>query len=106
MIIYRPPENTTACRGDNATISCGYVSGTVLPITWIINGTSVENSTIVNSSLYQLNIINPSYPILYSLIVFSINGTSTFQCIVHSTPNTTTSTLGTVTVIGTYVHAW
>ena len=32
-----------------------------------------------------------------SLTVFSINHTTTFQCVVHSTPNVV-STLGTVTV--------
>ena len=35
---------------------------------------------------------------MLSLTVFSINGTTTFQCVVLSTPNTT-STRGTVTVI-------
>ena len=101
VTITRPPENRTICRGSNVNISCRYGSSTVLPVTWIINGTSFTQQEVVDSPLYQLN--NPTAPMKVSLTVFSINGTTTFQCIVHSTPNTT-STLGTVTVTtGTYV---
>ena len=82
------------------TISCGYVTIMALPVTWIINGTSFTQQEIVNSPLYQLN--NPSSPITLSLTVFSTNGTTTFQCVVLSTPNTT-STHGTITVTGTYI---
>ena len=78
------------------TISCGYLTATALPVTWIINGTSFTLQEIVNSPLYQLN--NLISPPTVSLTVFSINGTTTFQCIVQSTPNTITSTRGTVTV--------
>ena len=96
------PQSITVCRGSDVTIYCGYSSGRALPVTWIINGTSFDQSAIVNSPLYQLN--NPTNPNTLSLTVFSINHTTTFQCIVHSTPNTTTSGLGTITVtIGTYV---
>ena len=95
MEITAPPENPTVCRGSNVTISCGYGSATALPVTWIINGTSLTQQEIVDSPLYQLN--NPASPRALSLIAFSINHTTTFQCIVHSTLNTT-STLGTVTV--------
>ena len=77
------------------TISCGYTSATALAVTWIINGISFTQEEIVNSPLYQLN--DPNTPMRYSLTVFSINGTTTFQCIILSTPNTT-STHGTVTV--------
>ena len=97
-----PPENTTVCRGSDVTISCGYVTATALPVTWIINGTSFTHEEINNSPLYHLN--NNTTPIAYSLTVFSIYGTTTFQCVVLSTPNTT-STRGTVTVIGMYIHA-
>ena len=97
-----PPENTTVSRGSNVTISCGYQWSTFLPVTWIINGTSFTQQEIVYSPLYQLN--NPTSPMTLSLTVLSINYTTTFQCIVHSTPNTT-STLGTVTVTtGMYNH--
>ena len=79
------------------------MSATALPVTWIINGTSFTYQEIQDSPLYQLN--NPNSPMSFSLTVFSINGTTTFQCIVLSTPNTTTSTRGTVTVTnGTYVN--
>ena len=98
VTIATPPENTTVCRGSDidVTISCGYLWATALLVTWIINGTSFDQQEIMNSPLYQLN--NPFSPVNTSLTVFSINGTTTFQCIVLSTPNAT-STLGTVTVI-------
>ena len=97
MIITRPPENTTVHRGSDVTISCGYVSATALPVTWIINGTSFDQLEIINTPLYQQN--RQSTPTENSLTVFSINSTTTFQCIVLLSPNTI-STLGTVTVIG------
>ena len=85
-------------------VRCGYAWSTHLRITWIINGTTFDQSAIQSSPLYQLN--NPLDPRRITLTVFSINGTTTFQCIVHSTPSTT-STLGTVTVTtGMYVHMY
>ena len=78
------------------TISCGHVTANALPVTWIINGTSVDQQEVMNSPLYQQN--RQLTPNENSLTVFSINGTTTFQCIVQSTPSTT-STRGTVTVI-------
>ena len=107
VIIYTPPGNTTACKSSNVTISCGYTSGTPFPVTWIINGTSFDEASLMNSSLYQLN--NPTVLTQYSLEVFSINDTTTFQCIVHATHNdmepiNIASTRGTVTVIGMYLY--
>ena len=64
------------------TINCGYVSITALPVTWIINGTSFTEQEIVDSPLYQLNY--PTYPVSYSLTVFAINGTTNFQCVIHT----------------------
>ena len=99
VIITKPPPNKTACEGSNVIISCEYQNNSTLPVTWIINGTSHSEEEIANSSLYQLN--NPTTPTRYSLTVFSINGTTTFQCMLHSAPNITiTSTSGTVTLIG------
>ena len=95
VTITRPPENTTVCRGSNVTISCGYVSATAEPVTWIINGTSLTQQELLNNPLYQLN--NAISPMTFSLTFFFINGTTTFQCIILSTTNTT-SALGTVTV--------
>ena len=101
VTIIIPPKNTTVSRGSDVIINCGYTSATAIPVTWIINGTSFTQEEIVNSPLYQLN--NPTTPITLSLTVFSINGTTTFQCIVLSTP-TATSTSVTITVNnGTYV---
>ena len=95
VTIINPPESITVCRGSDVVVYCGYSGSTAFPVTWIINGTSFTQQEVVDSPLYQLN--NPSTPMIHSLTVFSINHTTTFQCIVHSTPNTT-SKLGTVTV--------
>ena len=73
-----------------------YIEPPVLPVTWIINGTSFDQEKLIFNPLYQLN--NTLNPMRNPLTVFSINGTTTFQCIVLSTP-TTDSTHGTVTVI-------
>ena len=100
VIIITPPENTTACRGSDVTVSCGHLTSSALAVTWIINGTSFDPQELVNSPLYQQN--RRSTPTENSLTVFSINGTTNFQCAVQSTPNTI-STLGTVTVIGKYI---
>ena len=101
VIISKPPENITVCRGSDVNISCGYQWSSRLHVTWIINGTSFDQSAIENSPLYQLN--NPATPKGISLTIFSINGNSFIQCIVHSTPNTT-STLGIISVTGMYIH--
>ena len=101
MKIQKPPENTTVSIGSNVTISCGYQWATALTVTWIINGTSFTQQDIVDNPLYQLN--NPTSPMRISLTVFSVNHTTTFQCVVHSTLSTT-STLGTMTLTtGMYV---
>ena len=94
----RPPENRTVCSGSNVTVSCGYLQAGASPVTWIINGTSFTQQEVVDSPLYQLN--NANSPMTHSLTVFSINHTTTFQCMVRSTA----STMGTVTVTtGMYV---
>ena len=85
------------------TISCGYGSATALPVTWIINGTSFDQQEVFNSPLYQQN--NPFSPFSVSLTVFSINGTTTVQCIVLSTP-TTTSTRGILIVPGMFIYSY
>ena len=95
VTITKPPENTTFCRGRDVTISCHYVCAATLPVTWIINGISFNQSAIMNSPLYQQN--NPTTPMNYSLSVSFVDGPTTFQCIIHSTPNTI-STHGTTTV--------
>ena len=97
MTITASPENITVYRGSDVNISCGYLTATALPVTWIINGSSFDQQEIVNSPLYQLN--NPTSSMTFSLTVFSINATTTFQCIVQSIP-VTTSTHGTIIVIG------
>ena len=105
VTIITPPENTTACRGSDVNISCGYQSNDVLPVTWIINGIPYNSSEIENSLLYQLNNIENSTAL--SLTVFAINYSTSFQCIVDSQ---TYSTDGMVTVVSKFftvcfVHA-
>ena len=95
-----PPMNDTVCRDSNVIISCGY-SGFTSPVTWIINGTLFDQSNITNNPSYHQNNINR--PSDYSLDVFSISDTTTFQCIIHSDSDVS-SAQGIVTVIGTYVR--
>ena len=104
--IYPQPGNTTACRGSNVTIDCGYLSSKSFPIMWMINGSSYNGTAILNSPLYQQNINQPSEAnAIYSLTVLSINNTTTFQCVVQSIP-IATSSRGTVTVIGMYIYMY
>ena len=94
-----PPMNMTICKGRDVTINCGY-GDFISHVTWIINGTSFNQSDIMNNPSYQQhNLYRPSR---YSLEVYSITGTTTFQCIIHSYPDVT-STEGIVTVIGMYM---
>ena len=93
VIITRPPQEITVCRGSKVTMRCGYQCPDALPVTWIINGTSLTQDEVLNSPLYQLNHHTTSGT------VFSINGTTTFRCMFHSTPNTI-SRVGRVIVAG------
>ena len=77
-IVTYKSSSKTVCRGNDVIISCGYQSITSL-VTWTINGTSYSQSAKVNSPSYRLN--NPTDPLHYTLTVFSINYTTTFQCI-------------------------
>ena len=102
MTITRPPESTTVCRGSKVTISCGYECADALPVMWIINGMSFTEDDILNNpSMYRLN--NLATPNALSLSVSSVNDNTTFQCIVHSNPDTTTSRQVTVAT-GMLVH--
>ena len=96
-----PPQNITVTRGSDVTISCGYQSSTGLLTEWIINGTRFTQQELLDNPRYQHNDVFSARN--YSLTVFSINGTTTFQCIVMSNP-TINSTRGTVTVNGMYVQ--
>ena len=101
-MITRPPENTTACRGSDVTISCGYLSVTTSSVTWMINETSFTQQQIMNNSLYQLN--NRGNTSSLSLTVFSINYTTTLRCIINSITNSTPGTINVTTSMCT-VHA-
>ena len=102
VTITTPPEDTTVCRGNDVTISCGYDSDTPVDVVWRINGTTqLLQSDIMNMSSYQVN--NPTTPVNYSLTIFSINGTTTIRCSIFSQFLNITPALGpevTVTVIG------
>ena len=92
-----PPQDKIVCRGNNVFIECGYQCTIPLSVTWIINGTSFTQEEIVTSPLYQLN--NSTDPKQNSLLAISVNGNTTFRCVIQSTPSTI-SKLGTVNVIG------
>ena len=102
--VTRPPENTTVCRGSDVTISCGYNSTILLGTTLLINGTSLRVTDY--PLLYRQN--NLTIPLSYSLTIFAVNFTTTFQCAINININASQrivslSTLGTVTVDGMYI---
>ena len=104
VIITRESQRViTVCRGSKATVRCGYCDANVLPVTWILNGTSLTQDEVLNSPLYRLN--NPTTPGRLSLTVLSINGNTTFQCMFNSTP-ITISRRGKVIVAGMYVSIY
>ena len=97
VVITRPPEDTTVCRGSDVIISCGHNSSTdtnTFATVWSFNGSSFIS--IVNNSMYQA--------INQTLTLFSINYTTTVQCAVHiirvSPPIVFTSGIAAVTVVG------
>ena len=97
--IITPPENTTVCRDDDVTISCGYQSDVRLPVIWTINGISYNELALESIVGYHLN--NKSHPEGYSLTIHSMRYTTTVQCRICSPPKY--STRGTVNVIGMYI---
>ena len=99
VIITRPPENTTVCRGSDVIISCGYQSPIVLTPRWVINNVELSATGIMMSDVYELN--NHSTPNATSLTVLSINDTTTIQCVIPLSDEVFSS-VGTVTVIGKY----
>ena len=100
-------KNLTVCRGHNLTIECSGHRSTTSVVTWTINGTLYSESAAVNNPLYQRS--NPTDSLLYSLKVFSMNHTTTFQCILYLCSTTGATVFrGTnkITVTtGTYVHS-
>ena len=95
VVITRQPENTTACRGSRVIVSCGHNSTTIFDIIWSINGSDFS-SIAENDPLYRAS--------NQTLIIFSINYTTTFQCAVNIRQSSIVrhSTTGTVTVVGMY----
>ena len=73
VVITRPPEDTTACRGSKVTITCGHNSTTSFDTIWSIN--QLPFGSLNNNPLYQLS--------NQTLIIFSINDTTTFECAVQ-----------------------
>ena len=64
------------------TTKCSRQQDTTSVVTWMINGTLYSKSAAANNPLYQRS--NPTDSLYYSLKVFSINHTTTFQCIIYS----------------------
>ena len=99
VVITRQPENTTACRGSRVIISCGHNSTAKFDTIWSINGSNF--TSIVVNPLYRAS--------NQTLIVFSIDYTTTFQCavqVLQSPPVILHSTTATVTVVGMYKCAY
>ena len=84
------------CRGSDVIISCGHNSTDTFSAIWGFNGSAPIS--VVNSRMYQT--------INQTLTLFSINYTTTVQCLVHilvSPPIVLTSGTATVTVVGMYL---
>ena len=97
VVITRPPEDTTACRGSEVTIACGHNSTDIFDTIWGFNGSAPK--IIVNSQMYQA--------MNQTLTIFSINYTTTVQCAVHirvSPPIILSSGIATVMVVGMYKY--
>ena len=94
VAITRPPEDTTACRGSDVTITCGHNSTTPFNTIWSINKS--QFSSLINNPLYWLN--------NQTLTIFSINDTTTFECAVQILSSSVILYSGpaTVTVVGMY----
>ena len=93
VVITRPPEDTTVCRGSDVIISCGHNSTNAFDTIWSFNGSAL--SVIMNSPIYRA--------INQTLTIFSINYTTTVYCAVNirvSPPIILTSGTATVTVVG------
>ena len=93
VVITRPPEDTTTCRGSKVTITCGHNSTTSFDTVWGFNGSTPIS--IVNSQMYRA--------INQTLTIFSINYNTTVRCAVHilvSPPIVLSSGIATVTVVG------
>ena len=96
VVITRPPEDTTVCRGSDVIISCGPNSTDSFDTIWGFNGS--QATSVVNNRMYQA--------INQTLTIFSINYTTTVQCVVHiraSLPIILTSGTATVTVVGMHL---
>ena len=92
-------NRTAVCRGSDVNVECGYISVNSSYAEWIIDGMLLNESALHNNPSYLLN--NLDNTLNHSLTIFSINETTTFQCVVHTITNVTKmSSLGTVTVIG------
>ena len=95
VVLTRPPENTTVCRGSDVIIGCGHNSTDTFYTIWGFNGSGLFS--VVNSRMYQA--------INQTLTIFSINYTTTVRCAVQirvSPPIVLTSGTATVTVVGMY----
>ena len=93
-----PPENTTVCRNNNVTVSCGYDFPVAVSIDWIINGNIIRSSQLYTGTYMP----NTSVPNATSLTVISINDTTTIQCSILLDP-AVASWVGTIAVIGKYL---
>ena len=94
VVITRPPEDTTVCRGSDVIISCGHNSTDTFDTIWGFNRSSFIS--VVNNSMYWAS--------NQTLTMFSINYTTTVQCAVLIIPSNMIlqSAIGTVTVVGMY----
>ena len=96
VVITRPPEDTTVCRGSDVIIHCGHNSTDTFDTIWGFNGSTPIS--VVNSQMFRQS--------NQTLTIFSINYTTTVQCVVHIRVSSIILTSGTatVTVVGMYKY--
>ena len=128
LVITNGPIDTTVCIGSVANISCGFVNYSVssLPDWRIIRRSVINGSVISNMSFTQGDIANDDklryIPDTTSGVNMSLNSRlvvgpvdetynqSSYQCafsvLINNVIQNIKSSIGTLTVTGTYVHTY
>ena len=123
LVITNGPMDTTVCTGSVANISCGFnADPNIVVPDWGIVRRSDDGSVISNMTVNGLDIINNNNDDLEwvadltsgddmspnsRLVVGPVDETynqSSYQCIFITISGAVESSIGTLTVAGTYVH--
>ena len=124
LVITNGPMDTTVCTGSVANISCGFINAdpNIVVPDWGIVRRSDDGSVISNMTVNGLDIIrntndglewvadltsgvnmSPNSRLLVGPVDETYNQSS-YQCIFTTISGAVESSIGTLTVAGTYVH--